>query len=555
MGIKNWWRGGPDIAKITKTELIENIPNSVHKAELWASKLTDEIRSGMSSAVNAVSKEVKYYDSFAGRAHEELRQAQKELIRLTKSANDADLKAKHFIELTKDFENAAQTIARENDQIRAIREIPISRITLLENTAMKAREAARKANHFTEIASREAGNLVEQKRIRDAAEESYKVAKSKHEKLLDFAHRIKTSPQDVARELAEDPSIGKEFRYLDDWFEAARSNINIKNQILNSTSRFINSSKNKFFKEYATEVYPGIKRGDKISLMWMANPQNRTRLAELSRSKKFIDKMLELEHGKEFKESLRGLTKAQIARKLKITGAAGAALAGAVAFMTWFDEEGDEIAQTSSKISGDINSFIPSGLGAVIVNDTRSAIEKINSATKELKTSLSNNPEKSAPEYVKTIIQQKAILDKNLERWDVVVRSADNKEAASAFGQSLSEYSKYLETQLNDVGKLIGSAEKPGRTVKPTEIAKSTLSRDRVKAVQNYLSERFPMVGPTGNLDKPTVRALKVLEKEYDRYGNTDRFSSGHLLVRPNEGHIIDVTDLKNLDERMKKYR
>jgi hypothetical protein len=558
-GIKNWWRGGPDIAKITKTELIENIPDSVHKARLWASKLTDEVAGGMDDAVKAIDREIGEYRVAAREAYGHLRQAENQLIKLEEEYSSLLKTSKHYQRLADDAEQAAHGIARVNDDImREKGYIPVSRQTMLENQAIKSRQYKRQAQRAAEEARDRAKAVTRSQDIRNTAKQNYDIASSKHKGLSDYAHKIKTFPQEVAKEIADNPDIGRNFRSLDNWFAAATNNINTKNQILKSTSRYIRSSDKKFFSEYAKEVYPGIKKGDRISMLWMANPENRTRLAFLARNKKFLDKIMELEHGKEFRESLRGLTKAQIARKLKIAGVAGAGLTGAIAFMTWFDEEGDNIEEGSSKAGSDIGGFEASGLGAVILDETKKAIETINKATKNAEVELGKNPKTVAPNYIKILVQQKAIIDKNLGRWDVVIRSATDKNAAIAAGEVLKSYSADLERQLNDVGKLTGSLERPGKTVEPGvagDIRKKPMSMEQIKGVQNWLSSRFPTVAPTGTLDQPTIRALKMLEREYDRLGTTDRFSSGRLLVRPDEGHMIEVSDLTRLDERMQKYK
>jgi len=334
----------------------------------------------------------------------------------------------------------------------------------------------------------------------------------------------------------------------------------IRNQIFESVSRNIRNDR-KFFNEYIKEIYPHLNRDTKMGIYaknWMANPENARKLMELQVNKKYMAKLLDLTHGKEFRESLAGLTSGQIARKLKIAGVAGAGLAGAIAFMTWFDDESEEIVKQTSSVDASLSSFRATGLGAVIVKETREALRKINQSTGNTEISLGTSPEKGGPDYIKTLVEQKAILDKNLGRWSVVVRSTDNKNAAIEAGEALKQYSANLERQLGDVGRLTGSTERPGRTVEPSvagDIRREPVSRERIKSVQNWLSSRFPMVGPTGNLDRPTVRALKMLEREYDRLGTTDRFSSGRLLVRPNEGHLIEVGDLSELDKRMRDYK
>lgn len=499
------------------------------------------------------------YDSAAREAVVELRQAQKDFGKIPDLKNNAILKANYWEKAAGEYEQAVRVIIEKNNSISAARDLPISRVTLLEQTSLKAKEAGRKAYRFNEDVNNIKIREVELKAIRDDAKGRYDIAKFKHEKLLDYAHKIRTSPQDVAKELTANPEIGRDFGSLGNWFLSATSDINKKNKVLKSTSRYIKSSNRKFFNEYAREVYPGIKGGDEASALWMANPQNRSRLASLSRNKKFMDAVTELHYGKEYRESLTGLTKSQLSRKLKIVGAAGVGLTGAVAFMSWFDDESSEVIRQTAKTTADIGTLDSTGLGAVILQDTRKALKTINEATSKTEIDFGKEPERAGPEYIKTLVQQKAILDKNLASWDTVVKSSNDQGAAIAAGESLKSYSKDLESKLNDVMKLAKIPERPGRTPEPGiagSISGGKATREHIKSVQDYLSSKFPTVGPTGNLDRPTIRALKSLEREYDRLGNTDRYSiGGGLLVRPDTGHLIELKDLKQIDEIMKQYK
>lgn len=562
-GIANLWRGGPDVAKIMKSEVIESIPDAVHKAKLWKTTIVDDVEKGMAAAVKNINNEVKSYSTAAREANKELRQAQNNFAKIQKIAEDAVIKAENYKLRAKDYEMAARRIAEENELIRATRgELPMSRHTLLQSAAIRAQEAKRNAEYYMKVAAKESNAAGEAKLIRDRNQELFDIAQSKLDRLQDISHRIKTSPQSVAQELVNDTNIGKEFRFLDDWLDAATGNVNVKNQILKSTSRYINSSNRKFFKEYATEVLPGLKSGDRIALMWMSNPENAARLASLKRNRKFIDKFLELEHGKELRESLRGLTSRQIARKLKIAGVGTAGLAGAIGFMTWFDGESDEIVQESEDIGGELSSIKASGLGEVIVEQTIGAVEKINSVTQGAERAFGTDPSRAAPKYVSVIVEQKKIIDKNLGRWNIVVRSSNDSAAATRAGNALREYSKQIEAWLNGAGDAAGVRVSPGRAPLVPQsgqpgIAGQTrrLSREHIRGVQEFLKPKFPSVGPTGNLDAPTVRALQQLQREYDSLGETGRFSESGLLVRPNESHLIELNDLKKLDQLMNKYR
>jgi hypothetical protein len=387
------------------------------------------------------------------------------------------------------------------------------------------------------------------------------LATKKRDYLSVVHSEMNNNPERAVKLLESDQRIGAAFPSLLEWQQVMRKNMPIKNQIFESVSRNINNNR-KFIHEYVTEVYPYLDETGGIGAYaknWVANPTNARRLLELQVSKKFRGPLAALLRGeKGARESLEGLTRLQLAKKLKIVGVAGAGLVGAVAFMSWFDKEGEEIEEQTTDAVSKINSFRSSGLGAVIVQETKKALETINKAKRTTEVDLGNKPEKAAPMYIRTLIEQKAILDKNLARWEIVVKSADDPDTAREVGDALGVYSKTLEKQLGDVGKLTESTRRPGRTVEPGiagDIRRAPLSRDRIKSVQNYLSAKFPTVGPTGNLDRPTVRALKILEREYDRLGRTDRFSSGRLLVRPNERHLIELGDLKQLDERMKRYK
>jgi hypothetical protein len=562
-GLKNWWRGAPDVAKIMKSEAIENIPDVTHKAKIWSEKLTKDfvkgIEESMAGAIKNINGEIDSLSIAAREAKREWRQAETAFSTVETLVNDATAKAVKARGAARDADLVAKKYIQEIEDLhQANMDVPRGIELELERAAIKSQSAKRSYKYWSDIAASNQTKLARKRQIMEANEEAWKLARDKEAKLLDYLQRIETSPQSVAQEVVSNPGIAQEFKSLGSWVRAGGKSIDEKHQIMKATSRYIRSSDRKFVKEYITEVYPNAKAGRPVAMRWLANPENATRLEGLRHSKKFRELLIELEHGKEFRESLRGLTSSQIARKLKIAGVAGAGLTGAVAFMTWFDEEGDEIAEQTTDAVSKIDSFRPSGLGAIIVQETKKALKTINKAKGTTESGLSKKPEKAAPVYIKTLIEQKAILDKNLARWNIVVRSADNPDTAREVGDALVIYSKTLEKQLGDVGRLTETTKRPGTTPEPGiagDIRREPISRERIKSVQNYLSAEFPTVGPTGNLDRPTIRALKILEREYDRLGRTDRFSSGRLLVRPDERHLIELGDLKQLDERMQGYK
>jgi hypothetical protein len=513
--IKDWWRGGPDLAKALEQKALRDIPDEVHKMRVMSEKVATKMDNALQKATDRLFQSTKSLDS---KIHEQV----KEKGRIER------LLLAYRARLDKSKEYFAKQQGKKE---------PFT----------SAHEAEQTIRGMEKSVAAMEKQLAEVTAIRD----HYMI---KRKALGDLDNAIHHSPQQLVQQLERSPQMLNDFPSLKYWMRQAERYVPRQHQIAQSTSRFINNDK-KFIKEYMTEIYPSLNNKSLVYPQnWMANPKNARKLMELRANKKYMAKILELERGAEFRARLEGLTSSQIARKLKIVGGVGVGLGGAVAFMTWFDDNAEPITKSSNETETGLSTFKASGEGDAIVKETLRASREIAQITAKTEDGLGVDPAKAGPEFVKSLLENKAIIDKNLARWDIVISNADDPEAAKRAQKLLQKQSNSLDKSIKEMGEKTGVSK--GRSGGQAGNVPIGMSRGNIKGVQSFLRPRFPTVAPTGNLDAPTIRALRALEQEYDRLGDTNgRIVQKRLLVRPKEGHLIGLEDLRKLDNLISKHR
>jgi hypothetical protein len=318
--------------------------------------------------------------------------------------------------------------------------------------------------------------------------------------------------------------------------------------ISNALSKNLGNDR-KFVKEYLKKIHPFVGKSA-YSDAWMANPQNAAKLEEMLRSRKF-GKYLELESGsKSARESLSKLNRMHLAKTLGVSAASIGAVGAPALMMDWFDDNSEDLSERSQEVSEQASKFRAVGVGLKVLEETMAAAEKIRKAEEEARSTMERDPAAATQKYVDTLIDQKSIIDRNLKKWDYVVRSSDNPQGAQQAKVAFEQLSKHVDEELAKASDIAeGKADGLAGDV-------SGLNKDNVKAIQDYIKGRFTGAGisPTGVLDRPTLQALKQLQREYDRLGDTGgRISQKGIIINEKEGHLIMLDDLKKLDQLIRK--
>lgn len=491
--LKNWWKGGPDIEKILELKPLRDIPDEVHKAKLYASELADEVTKKMDVAAEGIRREVGRRES-----------------------------------LVRDISTKVDMSTRKLNTMIETSRNPTKWYPGLEENIKNQKE-------YLEVLVTRQADIAADLKI-----------------LQNIDKGIATNPQGVVSQLERAPELMSRFTSLGRWQQAAAKQMTTKNQILKSTSRYIGSDR-KFVKEYLKEIAK-LPEGNLYKMTWLANPQNQVKLLRLQTNKRYMKKLLDIgKGGVAARESLKGLSASQIAKKL---GVAGGVTVGAIAFYSWFDDNGDEIVEQAQDINTMLGTIRTTGAGTVIVKDVKNAIEKIQKAKAKAETGLGTNPAKAAPEFIKEFTEAQQTIDNALYRWDAVVQTSNNPDEAKRVGEALRQYSANTTGTLEELNKSIVTKPQPTAPglagEKPVH---APVSKENILRIQRYLQETNPSVGASGELDRPTVRALKQLEREYDRLGEVSTFSEKHLLVNREIGHVISIEDLKDIESMMEKYR
>ena len=513
--LKNLWRGGPKLGKALEHKALEDIPDAVHKAKLFRGKIADDIARKVKSGHEGIYKEIQTRSAHIQRASDEFGRANRALVKTEKSLNDARRN-------------------RDYHRMRGNEERYYEQHQLAESLE---RDLLRQREHVGGLK----GMLDDKIMNKQVLENFYSAAKS--------------SPQSAIKNIKANPQLQGEFTSLGRYVDEIEDALVTKNQIINSASKNL-SSDYRFAKEYLNHIHPSLDKSSSYGVYannWMANPKNMTKLEELRVNKKF-QRFLDIDvGGKAARESLRGLGRRELAAKLGLPVATIALTAGPLAVMSWLDSESDEVAAESGQTAANLKGFVASGPGAPIQKRALQAVANIQAALIDADAEISKNPV-AAINIVNTIVKNKAIIDESLSKWETVIDSADNADTAKTVGQELQKYSKDIEKRLGNITQIVGqhAGMEPGRA---GNIVRPKLTSDRIKGIQSYLANKFPEVAPTGKLDRPTIQALRMLERKFDTLGETGRFTSTRLLVRPREGHLIELQDLQKLEKMLQKGR
>lgn len=384
-----------------------------------------------------------------------------------------------------------------------------------------------------------------------------------HSKLNKLGSEAVQNPFGFLQELETDQgaaSLLYRVKPLRDLQQAALDLMTKKSEISRALSPNIGNDKS-FLMEYITDI-AGRPETDIKKARWMLNPQNASKLSQVLYDPKytnFAQKIMQKRFGQEQIErgqipkellDLANRTPDSIAKKLGITLAAAAALIPMLKIFSWFNSE--KVHQEAVGTLDDLDNFKAVGMGKVLLDNVKAAINAMNKARTQAEAKMGSADAKTAlANYVESMGRVKNVLDKVLPRWNEVVRNADQPEMAKNAGMALERLRAELDTNLDTLGSQV--PEVPITGEKPADAPRAAISRQNILDIQEYLSSKNPYIGTTGILDKETINTLRELEQNYNRIGNTDRFTG--LLIDTAKNHLAPADDLRFIEKEMSKYR
>lgn len=356
-------------------------------------------------------------------------------------------------------------------------------------------------------------------------------------------------PAQVAKLLEADPNfkqlLGDD---LNDYMKLTSEYAGLRNSVYRSKSPNMADDR-KFFEEYL-HMKDLKKQGNETAGFWFANVDNKKKLDQLIFDKDKYRKLGLIEDPEKIRETLSKMQRTDAAVAL---GLPAAALTGiAYAYFTWADDNVKEIQYKSETLVDKLNNLEVSGAGENVLLDAKNAVAAINGSSERIDTLL-HDPKNSAGEIGKSteiLRLGKEKLDVNLQKWGNVVNNSTDPDTAKAVGSALKSFSNDVGDRLNKLADKVGmprSKQAPdvAGPSTPSMAGQRKTTREDIIALQEYLSDTDPRIGPTGVLDSATIGMLKQLESKYNRLGNTNDFTG--LLVNPEEGMAISLEDLKGL--------
>ena len=317
-------------------------------------------------------------------------------------------------------------------------------------------------------------------------------------------------------------------------------------QVLKLTSKNLGSD-TKFLQEFLS-----LKRNPAAAKkleLWSANPHNFNKLEKLMHKDKIFDIITK---GKmTTRQKLMGVTLGDTAKRLGIGTAAVATAGGAIGVYSWFDDnDPKETATQAEDIVTNLRGLKVHGYGKTILTRILTTIEGIGRLSSKTNGGLSSNPVKASEEYVDGASRGLQQLHEHMQQWEIVVQSSSDQDKAREIGSQLNGLINKMATSLESAGTMVGI----GATGAGAGVAGKTMTKsNNISKIQGFLRSNFNAgIRQTGELDRDTVQALRVLEQNFNRKSGDTRFTG--LFVVPEANHVINYDDLVEAYRRITKY-
>ncbi len=328
-----------------------------------------------------------------------------------------------------------------------------------------------------------------------------------------------------------------------EWQSSMNSAFKLNEQILRTTSKNLGNDY-AFLQEYLKlNRTPGKELERKI---WLANPKNSQKIADLM-SKEKISKIIE-KGFIPFRYKITGLTLSDQAKRLGITSAVAAGSAGAISVYNWFNRNEQHIESEAVVIKDALNGFNASGPGKTILDGVKTSMNNINSYKQLVRTGLSDNAEETIMKYVTGMTKELQSLNSALNRWDMVIKTADKPDVARQAQTQLSDFIYHVASEFNELAKQVGAV--PVQVSAPKMTGKAD---DNILKVQQFLSQKInPNIKLSGKLDPETIKMLGELEDSFNKRAEDTKFTG--VFVNPAANYVISYDNLVEAFNRIKRY-
>jgi hypothetical protein len=279
---------------------------------------------------------------------------------------------------------------------------------------------------------------------------------------------------------------------------------------------------------------------------WLASPANAKYYDELMRSGRLEDIIQSLE-GKArkipFSTRMKGLTYTDILKRVGLGAGAtvGAGALGASKMLSWFDSSMDAVESQTQNVENALAGLqnSTSGVGKDIVFAVNRALANLDKTTADASQMMSENMPDAVSIFARNMVSQHAVLAGALNQWDKVKDSSSNPQLAEQAYTQLEALTSYIETQIKNLGANVGVQVRA-----PTD----EFSRSgNISQIQELLN-----IPVSGDLDQPTINALKSLENKLNSQAGSDEFAG--YFYNPAINHVISYQDLFNAKRRLEKY-
>lgn len=346
--------------------------------------------------------------------------------------------------------------------------------------------------------------------------------------------------EDAIKLLEGNPELMVEFPRLGKWKNDAVEGLLKWHDTYRAKSLNLGKAK-QFMKEYA-EVMTR-PSDDPYRVAFLNNSENKNYLSALRGSSNKIAALFRKIEAPDVEIPRAGLldTMKDWAKKMGVGAAAlGVGTAGYKVYDWFHSNPPHNVSTKAEKIAQDLRSLKVSGEAANIVNKIITSLLKMSQLADKVNIGMSEDPEKAASSYLSEITKELSVLADNLDKWNIVMSGAENKDQAQKIGQEIVDYINNFNNALKNLAKNLGVSIS---TVKTTPI--KPVNTSEAQKIQKLLINRGYNIPITGKVDQQTILALEALEREFPE-AKIGKDIAGTIVNR-DTGNIISYNDLTKL--------
>ena len=535
--IGNWFRGG-----LAKQEELNYVAS--YDAKINASDIRDTLKQAPESAQKILGQQ---FAPFKNKMVTQMNQLQRSLSNLKQEVMGAETKLQQTTQLKELTDNHLQEVIKTPTN-------PQEWMAAKNKASIDSMTANQNVDNATKARANAQGRLDYVQKLSNGLKEAHDKIQNNISDGIEYLDNLN-------EELALDPNrdMFTELPQATSWLENIEEELKGVDPSALLMSGKLQSQNTGSWKMFLKEYARVRIRGDKVVAAWEANPTNQAKLQQLIAGSAG-DKARELAQAIQ-KSSPETVGKLNVAKwvgrspqqiseawhlpTIAKVSAAGMGVVGWLALHSSKDISG-EFATEAKKLS----SIGPNSTAAPIVSRIVQSLNNLSASWEQVDKNLADNPDTAA----KAIDTMEPDLDviANAD-WNTVVSNCAKKDLAVQTQREIltlmrDKLKTFLAAQSGQ--SIVGNT---GSGIAGIGTAPDTQGNNTSKVQQFLIDQGLSNVQVTGEIDVPTMAALRQLERLFGSWAQDNRFMGRFVDTAGKK--IIDYADLMKVNNMMEKYR